>query len=311
MNLLSRICQITALLLITNLAVATTSKNGFDLSDTLVAKDEILLGDPRRDGIPAIDKPKFVPGKQVGFLNPDDRVLGLINNKQAKAYPIAILNYHEIVNDNIGGERIVVTYCPLCGSGIAYRSEVRGRNLNFGVSGLIYNSALLLYDRQTESLWSQILAKAITGPMKGAKLEIASLTHTTWRDWLQRHPNTLVLSTNTGFPRDYDKEAYAGYEKSGKILFPVKFRSMGYHPKERVIGLEIKGKFKAYPFTELAKSSGEIKDSVGGEKLLIRFDAYNQTGSVFDEAGKEFPSITTFWFAWYAFHDDTEIYRAL
>ncbi len=135
MNLLSRICQITALLLITTLAVATTSKNGFDLSDTLVAKDEILLGDPRRDGIPAIDKPKFVPGKQVGFLNPDDRVLGLINNKQAKAYPIAILNYHEIVNDNIGGERTAVTYCPLCGSGIAYRSEVRDRALNFASLG--------------------------------------------------------------------------------------------------------------------------------------------------------------------------------
>ena len=295
---------------ITNLALATTSKNGFDLTDALVAKDEILLGGPRRDGIPAIDKPKFVPGKQVGFLKPDDRVLGLINNKQAKAYPIAILNYHEIVNDNVGGERIAVTYCPLCGSGIAYRSNVRGTNLNFGVSGLIYNSALLLYDRQTESLWSQILAKAITGPMKGAKLEIVPLTNTTWRDWLQRYPNTLALSTKTGFTRDYNKEPYAGYEKSGRIWFPVKFRAMGYHPKERVIGVKIKGKFKAYPFTELAKSSGGVKDSIYGEKLLILFDTYNQTGAIFDEAGKELPSITTFWFAWYAFHDSTEVYRA-
>ena len=144
MNLLSRICQIAALPLITNLAVATTSKNGFDLTDALVAKDEILLGGLQLDGIPAIDKPKFIPGKQAGFLNPDDRVLGLINNKQAKAYPIAILNYHEIVNDNVGGGRIVVTYCPLCGSGIAYRSEVRGRNLNFGVLRLIYRDSYTL-----------------------------------------------------------------------------------------------------------------------------------------------------------------------
>ncbi len=95
-----------ALLLTNNLALATTSKNGFDLTGALVAKDEILLGGPQRDGIPAIDKPIFVPGKQAKFLKPDDRVLGLINNKQAKAYPIAILNYHEIVNDNVGGEKI-------------------------------------------------------------------------------------------------------------------------------------------------------------------------------------------------------------
>ena len=298
-----------ALLLTNNLALATTSKNGFDLTDALVANDRILLGGPQRDGIPAIDKPTFSPGKQDRFLKPDDRVLGLIINKQAKAYPIAILNYHEIVNDNVGGEKIVVTYCPLCGSGIAYRSEVEGKSLTFGVSGLLYNSALLLYDRQTESLWSQILAKAITGPMKGAKLEIVQLTHTTWRDWLQRYPNTLALSTKTGFTRDYSKEPYAGYEQSEKLWFPVNFRAMGYHPKERIIGVEINGKFKAYPFTELSKTSGEIKDSVNGKKLFIRFDSHNQTGTVFDKSGKEQRSITTFWFAWYAFHNDTDVYR--
>lgn len=298
-----------ALLLTNNLALATISKNGFDLTGALVAKDEILLGGPQRDGIPAIDKPIFVPGKQAKFLKPDDRVLGLINNKQAKAYPIAILNYHEIVNDNVGGDKITVTYCPLCGSGIAYRSEVGGKHLNFGVSGLIYNSGLLLYDRQTESLWSQILAKAITGPMKGTKLEIVQLTHTTWRDWLQRYPTTLALSTETGFSRDYSKEPYAGYEQSGRLWFPVNFRAMGYHPKERIIGVEINGKFKAYPFTELSKTSGEIKDSVNGKKLFIRFDSHNQTGTVFDESGKEQRSITTFWFAWYAFHEDTDVYR--
>lgn len=298
-----------ALLLTNNISLASTSKNGFDLTNALVAKDKIFLGGPQRDGIPAIDKPIFVSGKKARFLKPDDRVLGLINNKQAKAYPIAILNYHEIVNDNVGGDKIAVTYCPLCGSGIAYRSEVGGKNLTFGVSGLLYNSALLLYDRQTESLWSQILAKAITGPMKGTKLETVQLTYTTWRDWLQRYPNTLALSTRTGFPRDYSKEPYAGYEQSGRLWFPVNFRAMGYHPKERIIGIEINGKFKAYPFTELSKTSGEIKDSVNGKKLLIHFDSHNQTGTVFDETGKEQRSITTFWFAWYTFHSDTNVYR--
>ena len=297
------------LLLTNNLSLASTTKNGFDLTNALVAKDKILLGGPQRDGIPAIDKPIFVSGKQATFLKPEDRVLGLINNKQAKAYPIAILDYHEIVNDNVGGDKIAVTYCPLCGSGIAYRSEVGGRNLIFGVSGLLYNSALLLYDRQTESLWSQILGKAISGPMKGTKLETVQLTYTTWRDWLQRYPDTLALSTKTGFLRDYSKEPYAGYEQSGRLWFPVSFRAMGYHPKERIIGIEINGKFKAYPFAELSKAPGEIKDSVNGKKLLIRFDSHNQTGSVFDEAGNEQQSITTFWFAWYAFHNNTDVCR--
>jgi hypothetical protein len=241
------------ILLFTNsLSIASTTKNGFDLRNALVSEDKILSGGPQRDGIPAIDKPTFVLGKQAIFLKPDDRVLGIKNNKQVKAYPLAILNYHEIVNDNVGGDRIAVTYCPLCGSGIAYRSRVGDKNLTFGVSGLLYNSALLLYDRQTESLWSQILGKAITGPMKGTRLETVQLTYTTWRDWLLRYPNTLVLSDRTGFQRDYSKGPYEGYEKSGKLWFPVKFRSMGYHPKERVLGIEIKGKFKAYPFAELS-----------------------------------------------------------
>ena len=273
------------LLLTNSLSIASTTKNGFDLRNALVSENKILSGGPQRDGIPAIDKPTFISGKQATFLKPDDRVLGLINKKQAKAYPITILNHHEIVNDNVGGDKIAVTYCPLCGSGIAYRSEIGGKNLSFGVSGLLYNSALLLYDRQTESLWSQILGKAVTGPMKGIKLETVQLTYTTWRDWLQRYPNTLALSTKTGFPRDYSKEPYAGYEKSGRLWFPVNFRAMGYHPKERIIGIEINGKFKAYPFTELSKTPGKIKDSVNGKKLLIRFDSQNQTGSVFDEAG--------------------------
>lgn len=297
------------LLLTSNISIASTVKNGFDLTNALVSEDKILSGGPQRDGIPAINKPIFVSGKQVTFLKPDDRVLGLINNKQAKAYPIAILNYHEIVNDNVGGDKIAVTYCPLCGSGIAYRSEIEGEDFIFGVSGLLYNSALLLYDRQTESLWSQILGKAISGSMKGTKLETVQLTYTSWRDWQQRYPDTLVLSTRTGFLHDYSKEPYAGYEKSGRLWFPVNFRAMGYHPKERIIGIEINGKFKAYPFAELSKTSGKIKDSVNGKKLLIYFDSDNQTGSVFDEAGDELQSVTTFWFAWYAFHNDTDVYQ--
>jgi hypothetical protein len=193
---------------------------------------------------------------------------------------------------------------------MAYRAQAQGKHLRFGVSGLLYNSDMVLYDRQTESLWSQIMAQAISGPLKGARLELLPLEHTTWLDWKARHPDTLVLSTDTGHARDYTRSPYAGYDHSADLMFPVKFRAQGYHPKERVIGLEIEGQYKAYPFVELARMSREFNDTLAGRPLIIRFDAQHQSGKILDKTGKELPSITVFWFAWYAFHPHTEIFRA-
>lgn len=284
-------------------------KNGFDLSGALVPVDEIFHGGPPKDGIPAIDHPKFTKAKEARFLRNGDRVLGVQRNGVAKAYPVAILNWHEIVNDELAGDPVTVTYCPLCGSGVAYRAEVDGKRLSFGVSGLLYNSDLLLYDRQSSSLWPQILAKAISGPLKGQRLEIIPLADTTWGDWRIRYPHTLLLSTDTGYRRDYARNPYAGYEERRELMFPMRFRTIGYHPKERVIGVELDGHFKAYPFVELAKTSGEVADTLAGHRLVIRFDEVHQSGAVFDKNGGELPSITAFWFAWYAFHPDTEVFR--
>ncbi|WP_373509099.1 DUF3179 domain-containing (seleno)protein [Thiocapsa sp.] len=143
--------------------------NAFDLSGGLAPPDEIHVGGPPRDGIPALTDPAFVPAAQADFLAPDDRILGLTPGGEARAYPIAILNRHEIVNDGIGGRAVAVTYCPLCGTGVAFDALHTGRRVEFGVSGLLYNSDVLLYDRQTESLWSQIAKQAVTGPMKGQR----------------------------------------------------------------------------------------------------------------------------------------------
>ncbi|HEY3326405.1 MAG TPA: DUF3179 domain-containing protein [Novimethylophilus sp.] len=308
---MQRLLRIPILLVIMiGLTAAVLVKNDFDLTGSLVPADEILSGGPPRDGIPAIDRPKFVRAGEADHVKPQDRVLGIERGNIAKAYPISIMNWHEIVNDRFGNDAIAVTYCPLCGTGMAFDASVGNKPLNFGVSGLLYNSDVLLYDRQSQSLWSQIMRTAVSGPFKGTKLNSVPIMHTTWADWKKRHPDTLVLSTDTGYRRDYQRNPYAGYEANEGIIFPVKFRAQGYHPKEQVIGLEIDGKFKAYPFAELAKTSGEIADEVNGRHVTVRFDAEHRAGTVFDDKGRELPTVIAFWFAWYGFHPEAEIFHA-
>ncbi len=288
----------------------SADKNGFDLDKSLIPSAEIHQGGPPRDGIPAINKPKFIKARKADFLHKNDRVLGLSRNGRAKAYPIAIMNWHEIVNDTIGGEAVVITFCPLCGTGVAFSAHVANRKLDFGVSGLLYNSDVLLYDRQTESLWSQLLGQAISGTLKGTKLKPIVLEHTRWGDWQQRHPSTQVLSTDTGSRRDYKRDPYAGYENSQGIYFPVAHKDPRYHPKERVLGLEINGRFKAYPFSELSQLAEPVVDSFDGQQINIHYDKEHQSARAFNAQGDEIATITSFWFAWYAFHPDTAVYTA-
>ncbi|MDT8385607.1 MAG: DUF3179 domain-containing protein [Gammaproteobacteria bacterium] len=303
------ITTLFALALLPVQAASGQTLNGFDLSNASVPVEEILSGGPLRDGIPAIDRPRFVAAREAGFLKDDDRVLGLVLSGIARAYPIRILNWHEIVNDRFDGEAVVISFCPLCGTGTAFRPG-QGKAKTFGVSGLLYNSDLLLYDRETESLWSQILAKAVSGTLHGERLQLLPLEHTTWRDWRERYPGTLVLSTDTGHRRDYNRSPYAGYETSGGLYFPVTRIDPRYHPKEQVIGIEIGGRFKAYPFGELARTTGEVIDEINGTKVIIRFDKTHRSAQAFDADNKMIPGITGFWFAWMAFHPDSEVFIA-
>lgn len=283
--------------------------NGFDLAGSLVPEEEIHLGGPPRDGIPSIDRPVFVRAGDADFLADADRILGLVRGGRVKAYPIAIMNWHEVVNDRLGGESVAITYCPLCGTGVAFVSNRDGRQLSFGVSGLLYNSDVLLYDRETESLWSQLRMQAVAGPLKGERLTALPLTHTSWRAWRQAHPETLVLSTETGFDRDYRRDPYTGYAENSDLYFPVSAKSRRYHAKERVLGVEMDGRFKAYPFAELSRTGQrEIRDTFAGRPLRIRFDQSAESARVFDEDGTELAAVTGFWFAWYAFHPTTEVF---
>ena len=284
--------------------------NGFDLSRSLIPVAEIHHGGPARDGIPAIDRPRFVTVANANYLQDSDRVLGINRNCIKKAYPIKILNYHEIVNDQFAGEAIVVSYCPLCGTGMAFIASVDGSVRDFGVSGLLYNNDVLLYDRESESLWSQIMKQAVTGPLRGTRLQQVAMSHTTWGDWHRRYPHSLVLSTDTGARRDYQRSPYAGYASSEDVYFPMGKIDHRYHPKEQLIGLSLGDKSKAYPFAELSRTQGKLRDNFSQQDILIQFDAENRTGTVFGADGEEIPSTISYWFAWQAFHPDTEVYTA-
>ncbi len=310
----SRFITFQALPVILVLFLATgaqaQTKNGFDLGNSAIPVEQIRHGGPPRDGIPSIDDPIFGTADQARFLRHDDRILGIARNGIAKAYPIRILNWHEVVNDRFGAEAIAVTYCPLCGTGMSFKAEVAGQERDFGVSGLLYNSDVLLYDRASESLWSQIASRAVSGPLVGTRLEMIATSHTSWADWRSRHPDTLVLSTDTGYRRDYGRDPYADYETDVRVMFPVGHTDPRYHPKEWVIGLNLDGATKAYPFTELSQAATPLTDRVGGQQITVEFDAEHRTGRVRVADGGELPTVMAFWFAWAAFNPDTEVFVA-
>ncbi len=286
------------------------NKNGFDLEGALIPENQILSGGSAKDGIPAIDHPHFVIADKAGFLRVDSPVLGLEYKGIVKAYPINILNWHEIVNDQFNNEPVVITFCPLCGSGMAFLASIDNKAHTFGVSGLLYNSDVLLYDRQTQSLWSQLMSQAISGQHKGTRLVSLPVLHTSWQDWKTRHPDTLVLSIKTGFNRDYNDSPYADYLNSPRTLFPLSAVSRLYHPKEEVLGIDVGGKFKVYPFIELDKSPASFTEIVNDQMITLSYDRKYRTAVVFSKQGKRLSSVRTFWFAWYAFHPESEVYVA-
>lgn len=290
-------------------SAAADRLNGFDLGGALVPVQAIHQGGPPKDGIPAIDNPRFVAAGHT-TLDADDRVLGVVRNGVAKAYPVRILNWHEVVNDRFGADGVAVTYCPLCRSGVAFLARAKGQQATFGVSGLLYDNNVLLYDRETQSLWSQMRHQAVTGPMKGERLEQLPMTHATWGWWRARHPDTLVLSFDTGVTRDYATDPYGDYERVPKLHFPISAVSDRLGVKDVVVGVAIDNRYKAYPLEALRKAKTAVNDTLAGRRITLHHDAASGATVVTDTTGNEIPSLVAYWFAWYAFHPDTEIFAA-
>jgi hypothetical protein len=284
----------------------------FDITVHAVPIEEILNGGPPKDGIPALNAPKFVSATEGNkFLKKHDRVLAVDYNGVTKAYPIRIPNWHEVVNDDFNGKPVLITWCPLCLSGVVYDPESSGRRITFGVSGKIYKSNLLMYDRETGSLWSQILQRAITGPLTGTVLAMLPAEHSTWERWRSEHPNTLVLSLDTGFKRDYGLDPYREYVEEGRPTFrswqDSKLSKSKIRPMEPVLGIEIAGIPKAYPFSLLKKKPAVFEDRLGDTTLVIHFDKESKAAYVTAQVGTVLPSTTVYWFAWQDFHPQTQV----
>ncbi|MGH9009946.1 MAG: DUF3179 domain-containing protein [Acidimicrobiia bacterium] len=192
------------------------------LPEPLVDPAQIISGGPPPDGIPPIDQPRFHPTGDVDFLRDTEPVLALQIGDDARAYPVQILIWHEIVNDVVGGLPATVTYCPLCNSAVAYDRRVGERILDFGTSGRLYQSALVMYDRQTESLWSHFTGQAVAGVLTGTELTLFPLSTVSWADWRAAHPKGHVLSRETGHDRDYGQNPYPGCDELSTSPFPLR-----------------------------------------------------------------------------------------
>ncbi|WP_434362225.1 DUF3179 domain-containing protein [Parasalinivibrio latis] len=293
-------------------AAAAKTLNGFLLDNTTIPQNEIFSGGPGKDGIPAILSPRYLPSKKAHYLKPDDVVLGLDYGGEQKAFPLRILNWHEVVNDRFAGLPVVVSYCPLCGSGVAFLSKVDGKPLTFGVSGLLYNSDVLMYDHQSDSLWSQLKGEAVSGKYAGQTLTQIPLKLTRWRAWRAEHPDTLVLSAQTGFFRDYSRDPYAGYAEHPGLFFPVADKAPATYPvKSLVLGIKNSSRQLAIPFIEMEKQNkAQFPLEWEGETVTIHWSQANQSAWVTNSDGKILPSTLLYWFAWYAFNPDTEIFAA-
>ncbi len=241
-----------------------------DLSKALVPLDDIIPGGPPPDGIPAIDRPVFVaPAQADAWLTPKEPVLALEIAGDARAYPLQILMWHEIVNDVVAGRPVAVTFCPLCNSGIVFDRVVDGTTLDFGTSGKLYKSDLVMYDRQTHSLWAQMEGRAIVGERAGTRLTLVPANTVSYADWKAAHPGGQVLSRETGHVRAYGANPYAAYDQPGSTPFLFNGKPDPRRPpKERVVGVVVGGQARAYPWPVLEKRR-VVHDTVGGESLVV------------------------------------------
>lgn len=249
-------------------------RGGFDLSDLRVPAEEILPGGPPKDGIPALTNPKLIPARDASYLRPQDRVIGYVADGEARAYPLKILNYHEIVNDRVADVPIAVTYCPLCDSVAVFDRRTPLGERVLGVSGLLYNSNVLMYDRggTPESLWSQLQAAGISGPAAGKPLRALPVELTTWQDWRMRYPGTCVLSPQTGHRRNYERNPYHGYFAQPALMFPAHPTSDRLPAKARAQGVWTSGAPRAYPESAFSRQRSRVEDEIRGKKVVIAFN---------------------------------------
>jgi hypothetical protein len=293
-----------------------------DFSKQLVSLDEFQSGGPPKDGIPAIDVPRYTRAENVDFLEDREPVILITVDGESRAYPLQILTWHEIVNTRFGNVPVAVTFCPLCNTAIAFDRRMDGEVLSFGTTGKLRDSDLVMYDRQTESWWQQFGGEALVGTLAGKKLRQLPARIISWRDFRRSHPSGLVLNRDTGHVRDYGTNPYAGYDD---IASPPIFAARNedderFPPKERVVYVELGKEAFAVPFSALAEK-GAIELETDAGELVVRWR--RGVASALDTSaiaegrdvgsasvlldGEAVPFSEPFWFAVAAFRPDIEI----
>lgn len=236
----------------------------------LIPADEVFDGGPGRDGIPALESPEKIPASEATYLPDAELVLGYYDGVNAVAYPLLILDWHEIINDDIGDFPLTITYCPLTGTGIGWDRTLNGKATTFGVSGLIYNNNLIPFDRETASNWSQQRLDCVNGELINTKIKTFQIVETRWDNWKSMYPDTKVLSLNTGHNRSYGVYPYGDYKtNAANLLFPLAIDDKRLHRKERVHGIIVKGDAKVYRFGSFSVQTSLINDIIDGEEVVV------------------------------------------
>ncbi|MDP2788444.1 MAG: DUF3179 domain-containing protein [bacterium] len=254
--------------------------------------DLILDGGPSKDGIPALTNPKFINVKETNIAGDVDGMVVSVGNI-TKFYPFSIMVWHEIVNDTVNGKPLVITFCPLCGSAIAFDTTDQ-----FGVSGKLYESNLLMYDKSTESLWSQSIGTAVVGDRIGEELVVYSSQLMSFKDFKTKYPNGQILSTNTGHNRDYSFYPYRDYNDNESIFFPISVKDNRFPVKELMYVVNAYDKSIAFPVKQLNNSVVPV--AVGDKKITATL--IDGEIIVKDDSGKILPGYNEMWFSWATQH---------
>jgi hypothetical protein len=262
------------------------------LAGLRIRLEEITWGGVAVDGIPSLDTPKLIAAAEAGYLLDDDLVFGVEIKGDARAYPLRIMGWHEMFNEVIGGVPVALAYCTLCGSGILFETRVEGRErpFVFGSSGLLYRSNKLMFDRETDSLWNQFTGRPVSGPLvdSGIELEIRPVAITSWARWRERHPESRVLSLETGHLRNYGSGVvYHEYFSSPDLMFPTGVDETLLRQKDYVFGIRDVAASKAWPIEAFA-GGAVINDTVGRREVVLVGDAATRTVRAYERRGRRF-----------------------
>jgi len=269
MKTIKKLLVLFAILFLQIACKDTVSSSAQISGEWLIPQNEVFDGGPGKDGIPAISNPSLVENSSINYMKNDDLVIGVKFDGEIRGYPHPILDWHEIINDKINDNYFSITYCPLTGSTINYNRDLNGNITTFGVSGLLYNTNLIPYDRATNSNWSQMKLLCVNGELKGKIPETNNAIETSWATWKRIFPDAQVVSSSTGYSRSYGNYPYGSYKSNNSLLFPVNPSNSQLPMKERVHGIIHGSKTLAFRFSSFNNGISAMSKVVDGSSITI------------------------------------------